>query len=473
VLEQLSPGDRRLVWQLIAIAALSLVLLIAGSRYAENVVLESEAGEKSARTVRFLQENLSDLRAILSGGSPTAGDRVALEFALQAGEAFRYRLYGADGRVVLASRPEDIGERNAAPYFESIVLQGRRFFRVDRRAKEGSYSDAQEVPYAVGAMVVGERYEPIMEGSDQLGVVEVHLDMTALQSRLRRTSLLFLGGLLAMLGLIACVFAVFMYRNLKERRRSIERLDESRQRAEGLARQVSTMLENLLAAEEDKMSRVVGLVDGISHQIGNPLATLSMNLDALEARSCEARDDSCEAQIAAMRDALRRVGAFVHGLTALSVEEGRADAGVDVNEVIRSLAGLVQLSEHTRKAEFALDLSADVVSLSLPRRPVSLSLFIILTAAAENILELPGRIEVRISSSSAVSAGHTASAPGSLEKDHPALDTARRMIESLGGRMTLMSAPPRAALCHVLLPRAGRRRAGDQDRRSEPDPLSG
>jgi signal transduction histidine kinase len=471
VWRDLSQGDKKLIGQLVAIAIASVIALLAAGRYAERVVLESESELRSARVVQFLHENLAHLSDLLVSGRPSVKDTVVFRHALQMGEAFRYKLYDAQGRVVVASRQEDIGKRNTEPYFNDIVLEGQRVFRVDRRRSSGIFSDALGVPYGEQSRVVGKRYVPITQDSRLLGVIEVYLDMTALDQRLRRNTKWFLAGLLAMLGAVGGACAASLRRNIRDRQRAMEQLGEARHRAETLVRQASRLLDDLLASEEEKMNRVVGLVDGISHEIGNPLATLSMGLDALEAHYSQVHNEDCDARLADMRNALDRVAGFLHGLTALSFEDRETHQDVDVNEIIQSLAGLVQLNDRTRDVVFALNLPSDIASLSLSRRSVSLSLFIILSAAAESIDNAGGRIEVETGMPAAGDAvelriAASAAAPGSsplqaasispLESDHLALETARRIIESLGGHMVLSAEAPGAHRCELTLPLTSR-----------------
>lgn len=467
----LSQGEKKLVARLGAIAAVSIIALLAAGRHAERVVLESESELRSARVVQFLHENLAHLSELLVSGRPSVKDLVVFRHAMQMGEAFRYKLYDAQGQVVVASRQEDIGKRNTEPYFDEIVLEGRSFFRVDRSSSSGVFSDALGVPYAGQSRVVGKRYVPITQDSRLLGVIEVYLDMTALDQRLRGNSRWFLAGLLAMLGAVGVACAASLRRNMRDRKRAMEQLGEARHSADTLAREATRMLDNLLTCEEEKMSRVVGLVGGISHEIGNPLATLSMGLDGLEAHYRRFDNGEGEARLAYMRDALDRVAGFLHGLTALSFEDWATPQDVDVNEIVQSLAGLVQLNDRTRDVEFALNLPSDIASLSLPRRSVSLSLFMILSASAESIHDAGGRIEVetgmsaagdavelRVAASAAAPSSsplHAASIP-SLDSHPPALETARRIIESLGGHMVLSADAPGAHRFELTLPLTSR-----------------
>jgi len=463
----LSRGDRTLIGRLVAITTVSVVVLLAASRHAEKIILESDSDQRSARTVEFLHDNLSNLPDLLVSGRPTVDDLTVFRHALQMGEAFRYKLYDAQGQVIVASRQEDIGKRNTEAYFDEIIREGRSFFRVDRRPSAGIFADALGVSYGEEASVVGKRYVPITHGREVQGVIEVYLDLTALDQRLHRNSQWILVGLLAMLGLVCGASAASLRGNIRDRRRAMEQLGEARHRAETLSRQAKRMLDDLFASEEEKMSRIVGLVDGISHEIGNPLATLNIGLDALEAHCHQLDHEDCDARLNDMRVALTRVGGFLHRLSALSLEDGETEGDVDVNEILRNLAGLVQLSDRTCDVVFALHLPPDIAPLSLPRRSVSLSLFIILSAAAERVDKAGGRIEIesRMSATgdavelqiAATDDAPTSSPPqapstSSPESDHPALATARRMIESLGGHMVLSSETPGAHHFGVTLP---------------------
>lgn len=478
MLPRLDRSDRKLIGQLAAIAALSVVAVAAAGRYAENVFMETESDIHSAHVVGFLRYNLSDLPAILAHGQVTEQDRAVFRNATRLGGVFRYKLFSPEGLVVFSSDPEAIGKQITEPYFDTVVRQGQSFFRVTHKPVGGFRADELGVPYGEGIRLVGERYVPIMDGSRFLGAIEVYLDMTPLSERLHRVGLGLLGGLLALLAIVSLICGAFLSRNIKERRRRIEEIEAARRRAESLAHQANTMLKSLLVAEEEKMNRVVGLVGGIAHEIGNPLATLNMGLDALEASLREASCADCDARITNMREALARVGGFVHRFNELSPMEGESDVEIDVNGLTRSLTGLVQLDDRARKAVFALKISPDTASLSLPRQSLSLALFIILSVAAENIDDAGRRIEIetrnsttegwvrlRIVASNLVPAGSPGAASATLprESDHPALDTARRIIESMGGRMTVSTQTSGAKVCDLDLPRAPQPRGSEED----------
>jgi hypothetical protein len=108
----------------------------------------------------------------------------------------------------------------------------------------------------------------------------------------------------------------------------------------------------------------------------------------------------------------------------------------------------------------------------------NLALFIILSVAAENIDDAGRRIEIetrnsttedwvrlRIVASNLVPLGSppAASVTPPQESDHPALDTARRIIESMGGRMTVSTQTYGAKVCDLDLPRAPQPCGSEED----------
>lgn len=252
-----------------------------------------------------------------------------------------------------------------------------------------------------------------------------------------------LGGVLALfvVGLVGAV--------------SIRRRRES----ERLAFQAETTLEGLLIAEQEKMNRMVDLVSGIAHRIGNPLTTLSINLDSLEASSKTLPPAQFDRRIRDMRDALSRMGGYLHDVRAFAGQHGDDTAQVDINELIRGLSGLVQLDDRTRRVTVSLDLSPHIGPLRLPRQRLSLALFIVLGVAAEGLRGDSGRIEIAtrelpeeggvkvlIATSETIGFGNLEVA------DPPALKTAERLIAMLGGEMAVRYRWPATKEFELFLP---------------------
>ncbi|MFQ5994560.1 MAG: PAS domain S-box protein [Acidiferrobacterales bacterium] len=232
----LAPRDKKLIAQLAVVAALSLVSVYLVGRYAESVFLRTESEAASVRMANFLSKNLSDLDNILGGGSVTEADRALFEHAAHMGGVFRYKLFNADGQIVHASRPTDIGRRVSASYFDTVVRQGESYFSIAYRPiGTTAYTDELGTPYEEGVVLVSERYVPIVDNAIFRGALEVYIDMTPLLRRLRGVTLGALAGVSLLLVIVGLLNGVFIYRNLIERRQRIRELETARHKAENLA----------------------------------------------------------------------------------------------------------------------------------------------------------------------------------------------------------------------------------------------
>jgi signal transduction histidine kinase len=470
MLRYLSPSDRTLLVRLFAVAILSLLAVFALGRFAESIFLQTESEVASRRMADFLRHNLADLDRVLVVGRLTDEDRTLFRHAAQMGGVFRYKLFNPEGRIVHASRPDDVGRQVTTPYFDSIVRQGKSYFDVAYRSiGTTAYTDELGTPYEEGIILVGERYVPIMQNGVFKGAIEVYLDMTPLFGRLRQITLAALGGVFVVFVVVGVVCSVFVYRNMVERRHRIEELQAARQKAEHLAHEAEAMLKGLVTAEHDKMSRVVNLMGGIAHEVGNPLTTLSTEIDSLESIPCAAQSADAQRVLGKMRDALRRLESFLRDITAFSYQDDDRVADFDINETIRALAGLVQLDDRARRATFSLLLSPDVPSLSMPRQPLSLALFIIFSTAAEGLngtsgdievqtrLSHPGKnVEVRVATflrDPPINVSGEMPVLDLTRSGHAALQSARQLVASLGGNMRLQTQPANGMTCVLSLPR--------------------
>ena len=231
----LAPRDKKLIAQLGAVAVLSLISVYLVGRYAESVFLRAESEAASVRMASFVRQNLSDLDHILAGEPITKADQILFQHAARMGGVFRYKLYNADGKIVYASRPDDIGKHVSEPYFDTIVRQGESYFNISYRPiGTTAYTDELGTPYEKGVVLVSERYVPIVDEGIFKGALEVYIDMTPLMTRLRGVTLAALTGVLLLLLIVGIVCGVFIHRNLVERRQRMEELETARQRAESL-----------------------------------------------------------------------------------------------------------------------------------------------------------------------------------------------------------------------------------------------
>lgn len=277
-----------------------------------------------------------------------------------------------------------------------------------------------------------------------------------------------LWALLGTCALTGTACLVSLYRNIEQSKRHLEELERARHQAARPVDPRAITARELRLSAEKQMSRVEGLIGGLAHSIGNPLAILSMNLDVIEASLRRSDCTDFDAHISDMRGALNRVGAFLHDLTALSAPNGTRHGSVDVNEILRGLIHVLRLNEQSRNTSFSMDLSPDTAPLPITRRLLVLSLFFILNAAAESVREVGGRIEVATSMSGASDvlvvrvACSVIAPPGSShaprlavprESGHLGVGTARRIIESMDGSMKMSAVESGGIVFDLALPR--------------------
>lgn len=187
----LNARDCGLIALSLGAVVLALMFCWIGVSRGQTEILEYEAERSAEMWGKYLKEDLEDLPNILSGGELTGEDRADIEAVQVAGGVFRYKLFGADGLIVHATRPEDVGKTNTKPYFHNIVRKGGVFSKIER-----------DEDFGTSHSVVSEAYVPIMDGDKFLGAIELYVDVTPRAVELRemaRTAFLTLLGLLLFL----------------------------------------------------------------------------------------------------------------------------------------------------------------------------------------------------------------------------------------------------------------------------------
>ena len=153
---------RNLALTLSLICAIALVATWFGSHEFKHNLLEQEATSDAVRWAEFVASQSKEINAELSQGHISTQTLNALKIASIAGGVFRYKLFSADGIIVHASRPEDIGKLNTKPYFEKLVRKGKTFAKIETDENFGE-----------DRTVVSEAYVPLMEDGRFAGAIEV------------------------------------------------------------------------------------------------------------------------------------------------------------------------------------------------------------------------------------------------------------------------------------------------------------
>ncbi|MEE8534288.1 MAG: ATP-binding protein [Alphaproteobacteria bacterium] len=215
-LSKISGKDARLFGLLALVCVGSTLSATIWAWKAGDMLLRTQAETEAVHWARFLQRNLDDLDRVLAGGEISEKSREILAYATDAGRIFRYKIYDPDGRIVHASRQEDIGTRTAKPYFSEIVAAGR--VHVNLRDGEGPPNPS---PYA-------EAYAPVMEGGAFKGAIEVYVDVSALAARYAYAFATILAALVALMVAACAVAGIVIWRHLNSRNRDVEQLRTAR-----------------------------------------------------------------------------------------------------------------------------------------------------------------------------------------------------------------------------------------------------
>ncbi|MCZ6774168.1 MAG: response regulator [Proteobacteria bacterium] len=238
--------NRKLLLSLLIVGVVAIATSWSAVRQAENSHLREDALDSALKWATFVQDNLSDLDELLGGDPILASDLRVFEFAGKAGNVFRYKVFGPDGRIVFASRASDVGKTNTKPYFSDLVTKGHTFVKIE-----------EEEEFGGGRTIVSEAYVPIMDHDRFKGAIEVYVDMTAPAVAHREAGNLALMGLLTLLGVIGAVCGLFVWQDIRDHERELREVTESRERiiTVGIAlREAHETLEQRTAALETEIT---------------------------------------------------------------------------------------------------------------------------------------------------------------------------------------------------------------------------
>ena len=111
-----------------------------------------------------------------------------------------------------------------------------------------------------------------------------------------------------------------------------------------------------------RLAAVGELAAGVAHEINNPTSVILMRAEQLSALAADRTPGQAADDLAVIRRQVDRISRIVSGLLTFSrrTESGGRRVALDVNEVVRRTAHLMDGLLHSRQVEVALDLDDDV-----------------------------------------------------------------------------------------------------------------
>ena len=180
------------------LAAISLAISVAGwfvSEEFQEQMLQETAEDEALHMGFFVMERLSEPSATFAYGAITEQDQELINIVAETGNVYRYSFFNADGIIVVASRPGDLGRRITDSFFFDVVRQGQTFVEFDNDVeyhpddivieatlgasdREGRFAFSAEAGEARD--FVAEVYVPVIQDGAFLGAVEVYVDASGL-----------------------------------------------------------------------------------------------------------------------------------------------------------------------------------------------------------------------------------------------------------------------------------------------------
>lgn len=246
MLGKLHRRDTILMAALAAVAIFTLTASWLGGQKLEREILIRNATDEAVRWATYMEENFTDLNRILTQGQLTEADRAVIRVTEEAGAVFRYKMFDPNGVIVVASRPDDLGNTNTKPYFSAIVQRGGTFTKLE-----------EEESFGGDRQVVSEAYVPFMQGGRFQGAIEVYVDNTAAAAILHDNIRLAQFGLVAMLLVLGAACSGVIIYNIRDRNRDYNAMAASNAALAKAEAQVRSLNGDLEQRVEERTAEII------------------------------------------------------------------------------------------------------------------------------------------------------------------------------------------------------------------------
>ena len=216
-----SKRDHRLLVAMLIISIAAGAGSLIAIRQAERGLLKAEASAAAIHWAMFLQEHLSELDEILSDGLVSARDQRVFDFASEAGRVIRYEVIRADGITAHSSWAGDFKKSGVEDDLSRVMATGKPLVILNTDTR-----------FSAKVKVEGAAYVPMMTERGISAVIKVYVDMTDRALALRGIGNGALAALIVLLVVLGSVISYFVWHNIRDRNRELEKVRRSRRRIE-------------------------------------------------------------------------------------------------------------------------------------------------------------------------------------------------------------------------------------------------
>jgi len=323
--------DRRLLVSVLAICVVGVLLSWGAVRQAERHLLRTEAAATAIHWATFLQNNLSDIREILTIGLVSQDDQRVFDFASEAGRVVRYQVIRPDGIIALSSWAGDFRKAYVDNEVFDRIKEGQTMVRLDRQVS----AEGEQI-------VVSEADVPLSLDGYFAGAIKVYVEMTSRARALQRTGDYAIAFLIGLLALIMTLLSSFVSQNIRSRNQELQEVIESREKALAAEEQLVKARDAAEAANGAKSAFLAMM----SHELRTPLNAIIGFSDIMK---CETLGPILHQQYLGYAHDIHKAGTHLLGLINDLLDVSKIEAGkfelheepLDVGDVFGSALRLV------------------------------------------------------------------------------------------------------------------------------------
>ncbi len=350
----------------------------------------------SSYVISVLRLDGDDLRARPETGQIHDALR-ALTYRLP---VIKVKIYNLDGLTVYSTEPGEFGERNISnPGYFVAAREGRPASKLSYKGTITSFSGT------VHDRDLVESYIPIRQGDGPVeAVFELYTDVTELVAEVEDSTSKLAVGFTLIFGLLyGFLFIIVrradrtiksqyaditekntaLRREIGERQRVEKRLEEAQEglerRVEERTRELTRQVAERRAAEAEakhhreglarigRVSLLGELATSLAHELNQPLAVISGCVQVCTERLRTGKD-ALEPLLDALEQArseTERASNIVRGIQRFARKERSERRIADVNDVIRSVAGLIETDAREHGIALVLDLAESLPPVSV------------------------------------------------------------------------------------------------------------